>query len=127
MTARVLAERHLPAADDLFLAGMRRWVASSMHGCTRGAIQEACIVLAELLGNAYRHADAPYGVRLELPAEGKVVVLRVDDSTAAPAEPWPVGKGLLIVRGLCPQWGVETRPPGKAVWAHLPVLVTPVP
>lgn len=127
MTDRVLAETQLTTADDMFLAGLRRWVALSMRGCTGGAIQEACIVLAELLANAYRHASPPYAVRLTLPPEATAVRLRVDDGSAAPAQPWPVGKGLLIVRGLCPDWGIEHRPSGKAVWAELPVLVAPLP
>lgn len=125
MTDRLLAETRLPTADELFLAGLSRWVAKPLRGCTRGAIQEANIVLGELLSNAYRHASGPYGVRLTA-AKG-VVRLWVEDAGVVPAEPWSVGKGLLIVRGLCPKWGVEASARGKAVWAELPVLVAPLP
>ena len=124
MTDRLLAETRLPTADELFLAGLSRWVAKPLRGCTRGAIQEANIVLGELLSNAYRHASGPYGVRLT--ATMDAVRLRVEDGGAVPAEPWAVGKGLLIVRGLCPRWGVEASTRGKAVWAELPVLVAPL-
>lgn len=123
MTARVLAEATLDTADDLFLAGLRRWVAATMEGCTRGAIQEASIVLVELLANAYRHAEPTYAVSLA--ASRHAVILRVDDGSAPPERPWAVGKGLLIVRGLCPRWGVEPTAAGKRVWAELPVLVAP--
>lgn len=125
VTGRLLAEARLPEPDDLFLAGLRRWVAGSMRGCTSGAIQEACIVLGELLANAFRHASGPYGVHV-LSTEG-AVRLRVEDTVPAPATPWAVGKGLLVVRGLCPVWGVEPCVAGKAVWADLPVLVAPLP
>jgi anti-sigma regulatory factor (Ser/Thr protein kinase) len=91
-------------------------------------------VVAELLGNAVRHADPlPGGViRLVLrvaPAVGSgpgSVVLRVTDGGAdAPptvrlASPDAVdGRGLAIVSALASRWGVEHDGEGQCVWAEL--------
>jgi hypothetical protein len=124
---RLLGEASLAAADEEFLAGLCRWVEEPLSGCTPGAVREATIVLGELVANAYRHAEPPFQVRLTLPEPGTAVRLEVHDGTASPATGWALGRGLHLVRGLCPDWGVEHRPDGKAVWAELPVLVPPAP
>ncbi|WP_434743814.1 ATP-binding protein [Micromonospora sp. SH-82] len=88
-------------------------------------------VLAELVGNAVRHADAlPGGVvrvawRLCPDPEGVRVQLRVTDggSTATPrmrpAGPDAIGgRGLHIVAGLAARWGVDRDGLGQSVWAE---------
>ncbi|WFE37520.1 ATP-binding protein [Micromonospora sp. WMMD998] len=88
-------------------------------------------VLAELVGNAVRHAEAlPGGVvrvawRLRVTDRGPSVRLRVTDggSGAGPrlriAAPDAVdGRGLHIVSGLSSRWGVERDGPGQSVWAE---------
>jgi len=123
---RVLARTRLSTADPEFLAGVRRWLEPSLRGCTPGAIREAAVVLGELLGNAFRYAQPPFAVEVSLPSPGTAVRVEVHDATPAAAAGWPLGRGLLIVRRLCPDWGVERDVDGKAVWAELPVLVAPV-
>ncbi|MEV5763486.1 ATP-binding protein [Micromonospora sp. NPDC052213] len=95
-------------------------------------------VLAELVGNAVRHADPlPGGVvrvawRLRSSAAGQQVQLRVTDggSAAGPrmrmADTDAVdGRGLHIVAGLADRWGVERDGLGQSVWAEFdPVDVT---
>jgi len=122
---RLLGEARFQAADEAFLAGLRDWLETPLLGCTPGAVAEAAIVLGELVTNAFRHARPPFLVRLTLPGPGNAVRMEVHDGTATPATGWPLGKGLLVVRGLCPDWGVEHRPDGKGVWAELPLLVAP--
>lgn len=73
-------------------------------------MREATIVLGELVTNAYRHAEA----RLTPPRPGIAVRPEVHDGTASPTTGWPPGKGLLLVRGRCPDRGVEHRADGKA-------------
>lgn len=124
-STRVLGDVRLAAPDDRFLSGLRRWLETPLRGCTPGAVREATIVLAELVTNAYRHAQPPFRIRLTMPRPGNAVRMEVHDGMASPATGWPLGKGLLVVRGLCPDWGIEHRPDGKAVWAELPLLVTP--
>jgi hypothetical protein len=124
--ARLLGEARLTTTDDAFLTRLRPWLDDALYGCTPGAIREATVVVAELLANAYRHARPPFTVRLTLPLPGTVVRIEVRDATASQATGWALGKGLLVVRGLCPDWGVEHLPTGKAVWAELPLLVQPI-
>lgn len=126
VSTRVLGEARLAAADPAFLTGLRAWLERPLDGCTPGVVKEVTIVLGELVANAFAHASAPFTVRLTLPRPGHVVRMEVHDGTAASPTIWPAGKGLFVVRGLCPDWGVEPRPDGKAVWAELPILVAPV-
>ncbi|KUJ46894.1 ATP-binding protein [Verrucosispora sp. FIM060022] len=87
-------------------------------------------VLAELVGNAVRHADPlPGGVvrvswRLRATTEGTQVRLQVTDGGAAcgpqirPADLGAAdGRGLHIVSGLADRWGVERDGLGQSVWA----------
>lgn len=97
-------------------------------------------VLAELVGNAVRHADPlPGGVvrvawRLTPTAGGQSVQIRVTDggSSSGPlmraATPDAIdGRGLHIVSGLASRWGVERDGLGQSVWAEFDPLVSPRP
>ncbi|SCG78988.1 Anti-sigma regulatory factor (Ser/Thr protein kinase) [Micromonospora echinaurantiaca] len=88
-------------------------------------------VLAELVGNAVRHADPlPGGVvrvawRLRTSDEGQRITLRVTDggATEGPrirsADPDAAdGRGLHIVSGLASRWGVDRDGLGQSVWAE---------
>ncbi len=88
-------------------------------------------VLAELVGNAVRHADPlPGGVirvawRLRATPAGPRVQLRVTDggASAGPclrtADPDAMdGRGLHIVAGLSNRWGVDRDGLGQSVWAE---------
>ncbi|PWU60671.1 ATP-binding protein [Micromonospora globispora] len=97
-------------------------------------------VLAELVGNAVRHADPlPGGVvrvawRLTPTADGQSVQIRVTDggSNSGPlmraATPDAIdGRGLHIVSGLASRWGVERDGLGQSVWAEFDPLASPRP
>ncbi|WP_374251117.1 ATP-binding protein [Micromonospora sp. R77] len=97
-------------------------------------------VLAELVGNAVRHADPlPGGVvrvawRLRPTPDGPCVQLRVTDGGAPSgprmraASPDAVdGRGLHIVSGLASRWGVERDGLGQSVWAEFDPAGTPRP
>ncbi|WP_244295110.1 ATP-binding protein [Micromonospora orduensis] len=88
-------------------------------------------VLAELVGNAVRHArPLPGGVvrvawRLRPSLEGPRIQLRVTDGGAGggprlrTASPDAAdGRGLHIVAGLATRWGVEHDGMGQRVWAE---------
>jgi anti-sigma regulatory factor (Ser/Thr protein kinase) len=93
---------------------------------------DAVTVVAELLGNAVRHArPLPGGVirlscRIGSAVSGTYVHLRVTDGGA---EQSPViraadgdsvnGRGLAIVSALARRWGVEHNGVGQSVWAEL--------
>jgi signal transduction histidine kinase len=112
----------LRAAEvDEFLAGADDWLAGVITDCADGAVHEVTFVLTELLANAAKHAPGPYTVTVIQRA--LVVRVEVRDEAGAGPQPWPVGKGLLVVRGLCPDWGVSDRGTSKTVWAELPILL----
>ncbi|MCO1596263.1 ATP-binding protein [Micromonospora sp. RHAY321] len=88
-------------------------------------------VLAELVGNAVRHArPLPGGVvrvawRLRPSADGPRIQLRVTDGGAGTGprlrtvDPDAAdGRGLHIVAGLATRWGVERDGLGQRVWAE---------
>ncbi|OHX05087.1 ATP-binding protein [Micromonospora sp. WMMB235] len=100
-------------------------------------VADLVAVLAELVGNAVRHADAlPGGVvrvawRLRPTEQGPSVELRVTDggSGAGPcmrtASPDAAdGRGLHIVAGLASGWGVERDGLGQSVWARFDPVPT---
>lgn len=91
-------------------------------------VDEAEIVVSELLSNAIRHARALADgtVRVRWRAKAGVVEVEVSDgggpSTPRPAPPalWSTaGRGLRIVRSLAHEWGVTDDKAGRTVWASL--------
>lgn len=88
-------------------------------------------VLAELVGNAVRHADPlPGGVvrvawRLRTGRTGPLLSVRVTDGGAeagprmrAAGTDAVDGRGLHIVAGLASRWGVDRDGLGQSVWAE---------
>jgi anti-sigma regulatory factor (Ser/Thr protein kinase) len=102
-----------------------------------GLLNDVVAVLAELLGNAVRHADPLPGGIIRLVVRvgtaqttngnhSSYVLLRVTDGgadgppTAREASPDSMdGRGLAIVAALASRWGVEHEPEGQCVWAEL--------
>ena len=129
LARRLPAEIHLAAADPGFRGGLSTWLRAPLEGCTPGAIREAAVVLGELVGNAFDHASPPYRVRVAGRSSGHLIRLSVTDASPGPVDGWLLGRGLRLVRGMCPQWGVEPARlrgvAGKTVWAQLRVLVPP--
>lgn len=95
-------------------------------------------VLAELVGNAVRHArPLPGGVirvawRLRPSAEGALIQLRVTDGGASTGPRIRTasldaadGRGLHIVAGLATRWGVERDGMGQRVWAEFDPVPAP--
>ncbi|WP_091551697.1 ATP-binding protein [Micromonospora pattaloongensis] len=95
-------------------------------------LADAVAVLAELVGNAVRHADPlPGGVirvawRLCPGVDNDTVEVRVTDG-GANGDPRPRtvgpdsldGRGLSIVAALADRWGVNRDGLGQSVWAQL--------
>ncbi len=96
-------------------------------------LSDTIAVLAELVGNAIRHAEPlPGGVvrvawRLYSAQQRPVVTVRVTDGgapdrvpTLRPAGVEAVdGRGLRIVMALARRWGIERDGLGQSVWAEL--------
>ncbi|WP_370890437.1 ATP-binding protein [Janibacter sp. GXQ6167] len=98
------------------------------RGVKREVIDEAELVVSELVTNSLRHATPLTGdvVRVHWKARGDCVEVEVTDGGGA-TEPRPVpeaawrtsGRGLRIVRRLAHEWGVNRRDRQVTVWAAL--------
>jgi serine/threonine-protein kinase RsbW len=91
-------------------------------------VDEAEIVISELVANAVRHAKplADGTIRVHWTVKAGVVEVEVTDgggpTTPRPAPPslWAAhGRGLRIVRSLAHEWGVQEDRNGHTVWVSL--------
>ena len=95
---------------------------------SEAVVDEAEIVVSELVSNAVRHARPLTDGNLRVHWKVKAGVVEVEvtdggsDSTPRPAPRtiWaPSGRGLRIVRSLAHEWGVTEDRTGNVVWATL--------
>lgn len=92
-------------------------------------IEDVLLVISELVTNAVRHAGADTaGETIEVTVRSSGEAIRIEVVDFAPAtEPRlrrdndPGGMGLVVVSGLCPQWGTEQEEGRKTVWAEYPL------
>ena len=113
------------AADATAPGRARRLVVNTLRRAGHeGALVDDCqIVIAELAGNAVVHASSPFSVSLR--STGSMVRIEVRDRTHAPPEVrderWngSSGRGMRMIAALARQWGVDSAPDGKIVWAEL--------
>lgn len=120
---------HIPHAPvSVHLARRRLREDLLLSGVPEATVDDAEIVLSELLGNAVRHAQAgPSGsVEVRWQVFGSVVELVVTDggasTTVAPRQPDELsvsGRGLHIVSAIARSWGVIDRRVARTVWASL--------
>jgi len=100
------------------------WTTFACWDCDRERLDDAALVLSELVGNAVRHADAET-LRVRLRRNDNVLRIAVQDGS--PKQPTPQeaswddesGRGLMIIKALSHRWGWEPRDPGKEVWADV--------
>jgi anti-sigma regulatory factor (Ser/Thr protein kinase) len=105
----------------------RQWIADHLAGLVDDRrLEDALVVVSELVSNAVRHARTSMEVSLSVNLAGSVRIAVVDDAPPFLAEPAPPpdasqsgGRGLFFVDALSVRWGVEALPHGKAVWAEL--------
>lgn len=116
--ARMARHRLAAELDDLLNASL---------------LADTIAVLAELVGNAIRHAEPlPGGLvrvawRLQATTDRDLLAVRVTDGGAADRTPAlrsagaeaVDGRGLRIVEALADRWGIERDGLGQSVWAEL--------
>ncbi|WP_052441113.1 ATP-binding protein [Streptacidiphilus anmyonensis] len=136
-TAPSFGPRHLdlPRRADvdrvaMGIAFVRRSLGDWQVERNEDAAVDAVLVAAELLSNAERHGGGTLWLELERHAGA----LRIAVHDASPSPPAPVlphlaeragGHGLFIIDRVATAWGWESEPPGKAVWAELPLPARP--
>jgi CheY-like chemotaxis protein/anti-sigma regulatory factor (Ser/Thr protein kinase) len=111
------------ANDDHAVGESRRFLTEQ---CQRwrcdDLLEDAAIVVSELVSNAIRHAESASELRMRY-ASG---VLRIELLDSSPAVPQPRnphitdsgGRGLLLIAALSHAWGVDSHAEGKVVWAE---------
>src|SRR3954447_20477967 len=112
--------------DDGAPARARRMVGDFLHAwrIEDGDVRAgALVVISELVTNAIVHGGGH--VSLEVDCDRDRLRLSVlDGSSAVPQPRGPRqleghGRGLRLVQAMSTRWGVDSRPPGKRVWAEL--------
>ena len=105
-------------------------IALRRHAVPQSVIDDARIVVSELLGNALRHARPipETGLVLSLELQRDSVRLSVSDGGSAtlptllhPPELALSGRGLTIVRTLTTEWGVRESADGNTVFGVLAI------
>lgn len=92
-----------------------------------GVVDEAVLVVSELVSNAVDHARSTSRVTLSLDGRGLTIAVR-DFCVGERPRPQPVkpagtrGRGLFLVSMVASAWGVEEHRDGKTIWAVLPAL-----
>jgi len=112
------------------VVSVRRSMVSQLQALELDALRvdEAAIVVSELVANAVRHAKAlPDGtIQVDWTVSVDVVELAVTDG-GGPTTPRPApyslsaahGRGLRIVRSLAHEWGVQDDGDVNTVWVSL--------
>ena len=92
-----------------------------------GVSDDLALVVSELVTNAIRYAQPPVELEVGFEVDDHLVTVAVRDGD--PGRPGPVdapadaegGRGLLLIDLLASERGVRPDPPGKTVWAVLPL------
>ena len=98
----------------------REWVARKLVGWPAPGVENASLVVSELVTNAVLHAGTPIELRCVL--DSFHVRLEVRDERAdapmlkAHASDASTGRGLRLVATLADEWGVSTADDAKVVW-----------
>jgi len=105
-------------AREVAVQAFRRW------NLPPGVMDDAEVLVSELVTNAIRHARTASTLMLQL--DGRYLYVAVRDESAEPprtvatSDPLAVnGRGLRIVAVLATSWGVLPTADGKVVWATL--------
>lgn len=106
-------------------AALMGLVADMTAGAGDDRLVDIQVVTAQLVGNAYRHAQAPRRLRVYRLSDGDLVRIEVGDASSSLL---PVlgrldtpehGRGLLMVNRLSVNWGHRRDADRKTVWAEV--------
>jgi CheY-like chemotaxis protein len=119
--------RVLDLPQDPAAAGTARdWVRSTLlEWGLDELVDDALLVVSELVGNAVTHAESKCQVSLSRASDS--VRIEVTDRGEGTPQPQPQdnlaegGRGLVLIGAMSSAWGVEDVPEGKKVWAEIVV------
>lgn len=103
----------------------RVFVASycARHGVPDSVVEDAVLIVSELVSNAYLHARS--GARVCAAWDGRLLRVEVSDDSAESPERLvssmgaTSGRGVLITQALATRWGTAPVGRGKVVWFEL--------
>jgi anti-sigma regulatory factor (Ser/Thr protein kinase) len=118
------ATREIVATGDA-VRQARAFTAETLRawGVPEPVVQDAGLVVSELVTNAVAHGEPPIELRLRLDVDAVGIDVHDSDRSTprrqhvSPAEDH--GRGLAIVAALTQQWGTRLTPSGKSVWCTL--------
>jgi anti-sigma regulatory factor (Ser/Thr protein kinase) len=120
---RLMSSTHDP--DSATPCLIRRRVRGLLvdRGVGAAIIDDALLVVEELVANVLDHAHTRFGLELRLTGTALHIAVR-DRSGRSPqirrVDPYAVrGRGLQLVASLSQRWGCEHHADGKTVWAEL--------
>lgn len=119
-------QRWILPRDTASAGEARRRVEESCAPAPRECLDDARLLVTELVSNALLHGAGPVGLVLER-AQQRLRIGVEDESPDPPvlrhASPYAVsGRGIRLLASLAAGWGVEPRAdgrPGKRVWFEL--------
>lgn len=116
-----------PAGAVPPLGSIRAWLRDLLVGFAAGIVADIELLVTELVTNAYEHGAGCAALRMYLPADRAVVRLEVEDRSPhlRPRLPGhadlssPGGRGLALIAAISADWGVDSEPDRKTVWAEI--------
>ncbi|MDX8048457.1 ATP-binding protein [Lentzea sp. BCCO 10_0798] len=121
----VLVERELTDGNPS-VADERRLLRAALNSVDEGRVEDALLIMTELVENAYRHAVGARRLCVRLVRERDVIRIEVEDGSPMRL---PVlgrhghtdsdGAGLVIVNRLSAHWGCRRSNVVKTVWAEV--------
>jgi hypothetical protein len=96
-------------------------------GVTGAVVDDASLVVTELVANAVLHAGGPIVLQLSWNLDEQPPSVRLEVSDGSPSPPVAraygtgasTGRGLALVASVAARWGVDRIEAGKVVWAEL--------
>jgi serine/threonine-protein kinase RsbW len=85
-------------------------------------VEDALLVVSELVTNAVRHAGESSTIELEIGQSGSLLRVALSDASTASPSPRSAshvaegGRGMAILAALSDRWGIEPHGGGKQVW-----------
>jgi hypothetical protein len=118
LTGRLYLECDPSAAKDA-----RDWLAQELAGWSDPLLDDAVLVVSELVTNAVLHAQT----EVEVVAHVATSTARVEVIDGSPARPMPrhyssdatTGRGLHLLHALTTRWGTEISAHAKSVWFEI--------